>query len=123
MNILKILGGPVDMDGEGAARARPMAAVARGRAPILPWEGRGAVGKGFSGLCRPGFLIIGAGKCGTSSLYQYLIGHDRVLPAKEKQIHYFKYYAGLPMEWYYKRFPSTESFLSSGALVTGEAAL
>jgi len=36
----------------------------------------------YSGLCRPGFLIIGAGKCGTSSLYQYLIGHDRVLPAK-----------------------------------------
>ena len=39
------------------------------------------------GLCRPGFLIIGFGKCGTSSLYHYLIGHPRVLPAKKKQIH------------------------------------
>ena len=42
------------------------------------------------GGCRPGFLIIGAGKCGTSSLYQYLVGHPRVVPAFEKQIHYFK---------------------------------
>ena len=41
-------------------------------------------------MCRPGFLIIGAGKCGTSSLYHYLTGHPRVLPASEKQIHYFK---------------------------------
>jgi hypothetical protein len=42
------------------------------------------------GGCRPGFLIIGAGKCGTSSLYHYLTGHPRVLPAFAKQIHYFK---------------------------------
>jgi hypothetical protein len=42
------------------------------------------------GSCRPGFLIIGAGKCGTSSLYHYLVGHPRVAPAYEKQIHYFK---------------------------------
>jgi hypothetical protein len=43
-----------------------------------------------AGLCRPGFLILGAGKCGTSSLYHYLVGHPRVLPAVEKQIHYFR---------------------------------
>lgn len=42
-----------------------------------------------AGGCRPGFLIIGAGKCGTSSLYQYLLGHPRVAPAFSKQIHYF----------------------------------
>lgn len=44
----------------------------------------------LSGYCRPGFLIIGQGKCGTSSLYHYINGHPRVLPANEKQIHYFK---------------------------------
>ena len=43
----------------------------------------------MGGFCRPGFLIIGQGKCGTSSLYHYLTGHDRVLPAVQKQIHYF----------------------------------
>jgi hypothetical protein len=46
--------------------------------------------KSVEGGCRPGFLIIGAGKCGTSSLYHYLVGHPRVVPAYEKQIHYFK---------------------------------
>jgi hypothetical protein len=74
------------------------------------------------GWCRPGFLIIGAGKCGTSSLYHYLIGHPRVLPAIEKQIHYFKYHDRTrPLEWYYGHFPTPQSFLEHGGLVTGEA--
>jgi len=75
----------------------------------------------LSGLCRPGFIIIGAGKCGTSSLYHYLIGHDRVLPAKNKQIHYFKYWKNRPMKWYLSNFPPAKTFLSNGALMTGEA--
>ena len=73
------------------------------------------------GMCKPGFLIIGAGKCGTSSLYHYITGHDRVLPASEKQIHYFKYFPTKPMSWYLGHFPSTQTFLGSGALMTGEA--
>jgi hypothetical protein len=77
--------------------------------------------KDLSGLCRPGFIIIGAGKCGTSSLYHYLVGHDRVLPAKNKQIHYFKYWKSYPMKWYLSNFPPAETFLSNGALMTGEA--
>ena len=72
-------------------------------------------------LCRPGFIIIGAGKCGTSSLYHYLAGHPRVLPAKEKQVHYFKNATHFPMSWYLSHFPSYETFLSHGALMTGEA--
>ncbi|KAL7463830.1 hypothetical protein ACHAXS_004180 [Conticribra weissflogii] len=75
----------------------------------------------LSGLCRPGFLIIGQGKCGTSSLYHYLIGHPRVLPASEKQIDYFKYYSFLPMDWYLSHFPPVETFLGRGALLTGES--
>ena len=75
----------------------------------------------LSGLCRPGFVIIGQGKCGTSSLYQYLVGHNRVLPAKNKQIHYFKYWTSRPMKWYLSNFPPAETFLSNGALMTGEA--
>jgi hypothetical protein len=38
-----------------------------------------------------------------------------------KQIHYFKYYADRPMKWYFSHFPTSKSFLSSGALITGEA--
>lgn len=75
----------------------------------------------LAGLCRPGFIIIGAGKCGTSSLYHYLVDHPRILPAKNKQIHYFKYFTKRPMHWYLKNFPPAETFLSNGALMTGEA--
>jgi len=73
------------------------------------------------GLCRPGFIIIGQGKCGTSSLYHYLVGHPRVLSASKKQIHYFKYHTDESMKWYLSHFPSAETFLSRGALITGEA--
>jgi hypothetical protein len=31
------------------------------------------------GVCRPSFLIIGAGKCGTSSVYYYLQDHPQGL--------------------------------------------
>jgi len=75
----------------------------------------------LGGLCRPGFLIIGQGKCGTSSLYHYLTGHPRILPAKAKQIHYFRYHKSKPLLWYYSHFPTIESFLGRGALMTGEA--
>ena len=51
----------------------------------VKWHGSGTT----SGACRPGFIILGAGKCGTSSLYHYLLGHPRVAPAFAKQIHYF----------------------------------
>ena len=75
----------------------------------------------LGGMCRPGFLIIGQGKCGTSSLYHYLTGHNRILPASEKQIHYFLYHAHKSLGWYYSHFPMMESFLGRGALMTGEA--
>ena len=75
----------------------------------------------LGGMCRPGFLIIGQGKCGTSSLYKYLTGHPRILPAREKQIHYFRYHKSKPLMWYYSHFPTIESFLGRGALMTGEA--
>lgn len=37
----------------------------------------------------PDFLIIGAGKCGTTSLYNYLIMHPNIHAAKEKELNYF----------------------------------
>ena len=57
---------------------------------VYPKAGLSSKAEETAGMCRPGFLIIGAGKCGTSSLYHYLVDHPRVLPAKQKQIHYFK---------------------------------
>jgi len=38
--------------------------------------------------CLPDFLIIGAMKCGTTSLYRYLIGHPCVATAVKKEVHF-----------------------------------
>lgn len=77
--------------------------------------------KNLEGLCRPGYLLIGQGKCGTSSLYHYIAGHPRVLEAKKKQIHYFLYHRDRDLPWYLSNFGNLESFLGNGILMTGEA--
>jgi hypothetical protein len=53
----------------------------------------------------PDFLIIGAQKCGTTSLYDYLVQHPAVLPARYKEPRYFtrNYKAGV--DWYRSQFP------------------
>lgn len=53
----------------------------------------------------PSFLIIGAPKAGTTSLFQYLTQHPKILSPKEKEILYFsaKQYKGL--KWYLNHFP------------------
>lgn len=61
---------------------------------------------------RPSFLIIGERKCGTSSLYRYLLAHPNVLPCKLKEPQFF-----VQKPWkiwwnqykYYRLFP-TESY-------------
>ncbi len=55
---------------------------------------------------KPDFFIIGAQKCGTTSLYNYLVKHPCVLSSHEKEIHFFtdKYDKGY--SWYSKQFPS-----------------
>lgn len=50
------------------------------------------------------FLIIGAAKCGTTSLYNYLIQHPDILPAIKKEIHFFDFYYDYGLEWYKTKF-------------------
>lgn len=54
----------------------------------------------------PTFLIIGAAKCGTTSLYNYLLQHPQVLPCFTKEVHYFDYYYHKGEKWYRSHFPS-----------------
>ena len=42
-----------------------------------------------AGRVLPDYLVIGAMRGGTTSLYRYLIQHPCVLPAFTKEIHYF----------------------------------
>ncbi|MCA1737100.1 MAG: sulfotransferase domain-containing protein [Actinobacteria bacterium] len=53
----------------------------------------------------PDFLVIGAQRCGTSSLYMYLSRHPHVLPSLRKEIEYFstRYQEG--EAWYRAHFP------------------
>ena len=66
----------------------------------------------------PDFVIIGAQRGGTTSMYHYLTGHPDVGPASEKEVGYFdhdrRYAKGL--DWYRTHFP-----LRGEAVVVGEA--
>ena len=59
-------------------------------------SGRGSIGRKvtwrrLSASLRtlPDFLIIGAMKAGTSSLFHYLAQHPQLVPSREKEIHHF----------------------------------
>ena len=53
----------------------------------------------------PDFLIIGAQKSSTSSLYEHLINHPDIGRAKQKEIHYFDNRHHLGSAWYRSNFP------------------
>jgi hypothetical protein len=51
----------------------------------------------------PDFLIIGAQKGGTTSLYYYLVQHPQIRHSTTKEIHFFDRGSTLPVEYYKKR--------------------
>ena len=53
----------------------------------------------------PDFVILGAARCGTVSLYYYLCAHPNVLPATGKEVHYFDWNAWRGDLWYRSHFP------------------
>lgn len=65
----------------------------------------------------PSFLIIGAQKAGTTSLYHYLIQHPQIEPAIVKEVHYFDEQWRNGVEWYQSHFP----YLKFTESITGEA--
>lgn len=75
----------------------------------------------------PDYIIIGETKCGTTSLYNYLIQHPRILDTygngdkvdkiyATKEIRYFDRYYSRGPDWYKSCFPSTQD-----DEITGEA--
>ncbi len=54
---------------------------------------------------KPDFLIIGASKCGTTSLYNYLTSHPQIARARSKEIHYFDTEFQRGSAWYRSNFP------------------
>ena len=73
----------------------------------------------------PDFLIIGAQKCGTTSLYSHLTQHPCVGAAFEKEIRYFNNHYAQGVNWYKAHFPATRTRnrlqrLNDARYITGE---
>lgn len=66
----------------------------------------------------PSFVIVGAQKAGTSSLYEYLARHPAIGASHKKEIQYFSYRYARPELWYRAHFPLRQE-LAGG--ITGEA--
>lgn len=68
----------------------------------------------------PDFVVIGVPKSGTTSMFQYLAGHDQVLPPIQKEIYFFDRYHDKGQSWYQRFFPLRKE-LQNRHLITGEA--
>ena len=73
----------------------------------------------------PNFIIIGAQRCGTISLYNYMIEHPQILPVARKALHFFNWVSksgnkkkAEGVDWYLSQFPTIPREQN---LITGEA--
>lgn len=64
------------------------------------------------------FLIIGVGKSGTTSLYNYMRLHPKIIPSLQKEIHFFNLKFDLGLDWYLSHFAALPP---DGSFLTGEA--
>jgi hypothetical protein len=53
----------------------------------------------------PDFLVVGAQRAGTTSLYQYLVAHPPVGAPLRKEVHFFDLHYGRGLGWYRSHFP------------------
>ena len=66
----------------------------------------------------PDFIIIGATKCGTTSLFSYLNQHPQMLAPHRKEINFFNRNFDLGLPWYLAQFPA---IADAPEFITGEA--
>ncbi|MGL6344257.1 MAG: tetratricopeptide repeat protein [Waterburya sp.] len=66
----------------------------------------------------PDFIIIGATKCGTTSLFFYLNQHPQILAPHKKEINFFNHNFQMGLPWYLAHFPA---IADTDELITGEA--
>ncbi len=74
----------------------------------------------------PDFLIIGGQRCGTTSLYYYLINYPGITSAHTKEVHFFDVNYEKGLHWYRAQFPTTigksyVKYVHKHSLITGEA--
>ncbi len=74
----------------------------------------------------PDFVIVGSTRCGSTSMYEYLVRHPCIAPAVRKEVHFFDNHYGKGLAWYRSQFPSLvygKALFSSlnRVFVTGES--
>jgi hypothetical protein len=67
----------------------------------------------------PSYIIIGAQRCGTTSLHNYMMQHPNVVPSYKKEIKYFDSNYQKGERWYRSHFPY-EGEMANNQLITGE---
>lgn len=87
------------------------------RATIAPW--RVWLQASASARVLPDFLIIGAQKAGTTSLFAYLLEHPQMVAPFKKEVRFFGQNYGNGINWYRAHFPL--KFKMKSGLQTGEA--
>lgn len=73
------------------------------------------------GRTLPDFIIIGAQKAGTTSLYHYLSQHPEIVLSARKELHYFDHSYQKGEYWYRGQFPSVRRNKAVKQIITGEA--
>lgn len=63
---------------------------------VLPFVSNGAM--------MPDFLILGAQKSGSSSIYEYIVQHPQIIPPRKKEAHYFDVFYHRGLRWYRSQF-------------------
>ncbi len=71
----------------------------------------------YERLKPPHFMILGTQKGGTNSLYNYLCQHPQIIPAVQKEIHFFSLHYQKGIDWYHTQFPTSAD---GNLLWTGE---
>jgi hypothetical protein len=68
----------------------------------------------------PDFLILGAQKAGTTTLYDNLVKHPRVVPADIKEVHFFDSNWTRGVNWYRGHFALKSALQREAGTITGE---
>ena len=84
----------------------------------LTWQARSLVSQ-KNIPCK--FIIVGAQKAGTTSLYDYMTLHPQIESAYEKEIHYFSKYYKKSKAWYRAHFKKRADDAPYENILTGEA--
>jgi hypothetical protein len=98
-----------------------------GAAFMLSWGAKRVAGLMSQSLrVLPDFIIIGAQRSGSTSLYKYLIQHPGVLPGSMKEVHFFDAHYQKGVSWYRSFFPLAATMQKmadshDGIVLTGEA--